>query len=179
MLDGLHTGENVSHVCSFLVAGLDFDDESLWPWDAGAGRNLLAGEMLWRSGDLFRTPFRLNYVISNQQHNYTISSHIFYHFWLCFRFDTHGCLVGQYLLSSQFRPVRPGAHTHWPLTQLPPFWHWRLLWHASLTTSQRSPEGSHTSYGSGMKDLNQRQGEFHLTFRSSYEMIIVYSEGDV
>lgn len=31
--------------------------------------------------------------------------------------------VSQYLLSSQFRPVWPGVHKHWPSIQLPPFWH--------------------------------------------------------
>lgn len=75
-----------------------------------------------------------------------ILSHM-YVLWLgfdkIFNDNINGCIVSQHLLSSQFSPVWPSVHTHWPLTQMPPFWHWRLLWHTSFTTSQRSPARLH------------------------------------
>lgn len=38
-------------------------------------------------------------------------------------FGIQGYVASQDLPSSQFRPLWPDVHTHWPFTHMPPFWH--------------------------------------------------------
>lgn len=67
----------------------------------------------------------------------------------------------------------PGVHTHWPLTQLPPFWHWRLLWHTSFTTSQRSPAGSHAIWWVvQLKVFVRNPGQIWILFSLTFESIL-------